>query len=316
MLIKVQTRSGREIVAGGLNIPKEASVDDLKALIHTKSKKRELKGVKAVLYPERQAFNLPKKAGEKRGEVLRNGKKLGDYGITDNSVLEFKDLGIQIGYSTVFFWEYFGPMVIYPLFYYFPQYFYFGMKIPAGHSVAQELATYYWVFHYAKRIFETFFVHTFSHATMPIFNLLRNCGYYWGFAAMVSYFVNHPLYTAPEDKWVYIGLGFGLLCQASNMICHVILTRLRPKGVTTGYTIPRGFLFNYVTSANYTAEIYGWLGFNVATRSLMGVMFMLAGAFQMAQWAAQKHKRLRQLFDGKDGREKYPSRWVMLPPFF
>ena len=23
-----------------------------------------------------------------------------------------------------------------------------------------------------------------------------------------------------------------------------------------------------------------------------------------------------QIFDGKDGRAKYPKRWIMLPPFF
>jgi len=28
-----------------------------------------------------------------------------------------------------------------------------------------------------------------------------------------------------------------------------------------------------------------------------------------------KHKRLRNIFDGKDGREKYPRRWIVLPPF-
>jgi very-long-chain enoyl-CoA reductase len=31
---------------------------------------------------------------------------------------------LQIGYSTVFFFEYFGPMVIYPLFFLFPAVFY------------------------------------------------------------------------------------------------------------------------------------------------------------------------------------------------
>lgn len=30
----------------------------------------------------------------------------------------------QIDYSTVFFFEYFGPMVIYPLFFFLPQIFY------------------------------------------------------------------------------------------------------------------------------------------------------------------------------------------------
>lgn len=34
----------------------------------------------------------------------------------------------QIGYATVFFWEYFGPLMVYPLFYMLPQIFYFGIK--------------------------------------------------------------------------------------------------------------------------------------------------------------------------------------------
>lgn len=35
---------------------------------------------------------------------------------------------VQIGYRTVFFWEYFGPLVIYPLFYFLPQLLYPGFK--------------------------------------------------------------------------------------------------------------------------------------------------------------------------------------------
>jgi very-long-chain enoyl-CoA reductase len=49
--------------------------------------------------------------------------------------------------------------------------------------------------HYAKRILETIFVHHFSHATMPLSNLFKNCTYYWCFAALMSYFINHPQYT-------------------------------------------------------------------------------------------------------------------------
>lgn len=40
------------------------------------------------------------------------------------------------------------------------------------------------------------------------------------------------------------------------------------------------------------------------------------GAAQMAVWAKAKHERLRRVFDGKDGREKYPRRWILLPPFY
>jgi very-long-chain enoyl-CoA reductase len=34
----------------------------------------------------------------------------------------------QIDYSTVFFFEYLGPMLIYPLFFFFPQYLYWGQE--------------------------------------------------------------------------------------------------------------------------------------------------------------------------------------------
>lgn len=35
----------------------------------------------------------------------------------------------------------------------------------------------------------------------------------------------------------------------------------------------------------------------------------------MLQYSACANVGL-QIFDGKDGREKYPRRWIMLPPFF
>ena len=54
---------------------------------------------------------------------------------------------------------------------------------------------------------------------MPIFNLFRNCAYYWGFAAYVSYFVNHPLYTPPPQQRSLVCLGLALLCQLGNLRC-------------------------------------------------------------------------------------------------
>ena len=76
----------------------------------------------------------------------------------------------------MFFWEYFGPLVIFPLFLICREQVYGKAFVP---QLAQQWATYYWCFHYFKRIAETFLVHSFSHATMPVFNLFRNCSYYW-----------------------------------------------------------------------------------------------------------------------------------------
>ena len=182
-------------------------------------------------------------------------------------------------------------------------------------NTTQTLAMAYWCFHYAKRIAETFTVHNFSHGTMPLFNLVKNCGYYWSFAAYVAYFINHPLYTAPHLQQTYTLLALSLLCQLANWRCHIILANLRPPG-SKGYVVPRGFLFNFITCPNYTAEILGWVGFTLATQTLPAGLFTAVGAAQMAAWAAKKHARLRKTFDGKDGRERYPRRWIMLPPFF
>lgn len=304
MRVQVQARSGRLVAE--LEIDPQTSVRELKKRIHA---------LKRALPPVRQRLTLPTEPGQKSATALEDTKILADYKITDGAVLHLKDLGPQVGYRTVFFWEYFGPLAVYPLFYFLPQLLYPGHKVPAAHHEAQTLALLYWSFHYTKRILETFFVHKFGHETMPVANLFRNCAYYWGFAAFVSYFNNHPLYTPPPRMQTLIALGLALLCQLGNWRSHVILSNLRKPG-DKSYMIPRGGLFNYVTCANYTFEVWGWTAFTVAVQALPAAIFTLVGAAQMVQWAAQKHKRLRKIFDGQEGRPKYPRRWIMLPPFF
>jgi hypothetical protein len=73
--------------------------------------------------------------------------------------------------------------------------------------------------------------------------------------------------------------------------CHIILANLRKPG-EKGYKIPKGFLFNFVTCANYTTEIWGWTLFSVATQTVAAFLFTAAGAYQMAIWAQGKHRRL------------------------
>ena len=51
MKLTVVSRSGRELVAGGLTVADGATTDDLKAAFH---------GAKPKFYPTRQRFTLPR----------------------------------------------------------------------------------------------------------------------------------------------------------------------------------------------------------------------------------------------------------------
>ncbi|KAL6123709.1 hypothetical protein ACLB2K_076228 [Fragaria x ananassa] len=241
MKVTVVTRSGKELFKGGLELSDSATVADLQEEIHKRSKK---------FYPSRQRLTLPVQPGSKeKAVVLTSKKSLKDYysGNSNNLTVVFKDLGPQVEYRTLFFFE--------------------------------------------------------------------NCAYYWSFAALMSYYVNHPLYTPVSDLQMKIGFGFGIINQIANFYCHILLRNLRSPDGSGGYQIPRGFLFNIVTCANYTTEIYQWLGFNIATQTVAGYLFAVVAASIMTNWALVKHRRLKKLFDGKDGRPKYPRRWVILPPF-
>lgn len=97
--------------------PVQATVTDLA---------RAFARVKPKYYPSRQRWTLAPKEGQRSGEALAPGRPLSEYGVADGTSLVFKDLGPQVGYATVFFWEYLGPLLIYPLFYLFPALLYPG----------------------------------------------------------------------------------------------------------------------------------------------------------------------------------------------
>eukprot|EP00163_Fabomonas_tropica_P006207 TRINITY_DN157_c0_g1_i16.p1 TRINITY_DN157_c0_g1~~TRINITY_DN157_c0_g1_i16.p1 ORF type:complete len:196 (-),score=23.83 TRINITY_DN157_c0_g1_i16:323-910(-) len=172
----------------------------------------------------------------------------------------------------------------------------------------QTIAMWCWCGHYLKRILETIFVHRFSHNTMPVFNLFKNCGYYWGFAFLVAYFVNHPQYQAVAPVYANLGLLLFLLSELCNFIVHVQLRNLRPPG-SRHRAIPYGVLFNWVSCPNYTAEICAWIGFGILTGSWAVYLFMLAGAGQMIIWAQGKHANYRRQF------EDYPRNRTAIIPF-
>lgn len=232
------------------------------------------------------------------------------------ATLYFRDLGAQISWVTVFLTEYAGPLFIYLLFY-FRVPFIYGRKYDftsSRHTVV-HLACMCHSFHYIKRLLETLFVHRFSHGTMPLRNIFKNCTYYWGFAAWMAYYINHPLYTPPTYgvQQVKLALAIFVICQLGNFSIHMALRDLRPAGSKTRkipYPTKNPFtwLFLLVSCPNYTYEVGSWIGFAIMTQCVPVALFSLVGFTQMTIWAKGKHRSYLKEF-----RDYPPLRMPIIP---
>lgn len=194
-----------------------------------------------------------------------------------------RDLGPQFSYKGVFILEYLGPLLIWPIMKFF---------VPTTPNKYLTFSSMMWTLHYIKRIFETLVIHSFSHPTMPLFNLFKNCTYYWGFAALIAYFVEKNSLNVNNTSQLqnYI-VPFFFVCEGLNLYCHCKLRLLRPKG-SLGHFLPKGFLFDSITCPNYTMEILAWICFAIYVQVWPAYLFPICGAAQMYVWADKKRKNL------------------------
>ncbi|OQR75727.1 trans-2 [Tropilaelaps mercedesae] len=178
-----------------------------------------------------------------------------------------------------------------------------------------QIAAACWTVHYSKRLFETVFIHRFSHGTMPILNLFKNCSYYWGFGLYIAYYINHPLYTPPASTTqIYAALAVFTLAEVGNLSIHVALRNLRPAGskerrIPYPTANPFTQLFRLVSCPNYTYEVLSWIAFTAMTNTLPAGLFTAAGFYQMTVWALSKHRNYKKEF--KD----YPKNRKAIVPF-
>ncbi|XP_027860627.1 very-long-chain enoyl-CoA reductase isoform X1 [Xiphophorus couchianus] len=244
-------------------------------------------------YPARQALRL-----DTRGKSLRDDEVLQNLPVGTTATMYFKDLGPQLGWTTVFFAEYIGVLLTYLVFFFRVPYIYsHTYALTSGPHPVVKLACVCHTFHYVKRLMETIFVHRFSHGTMPLRTIVKNCAYYWGFSAWLAYYINHPLYTPPsygELQVKYALLTFAM-CEVGNLSIHMSLRNLRTEGFRvrrfpTPTKNPFTWLFFFVSCPNYTYEVGAWLSFTVMTQCLPVAIYTLFGFIQMTIWAKVKHR--------------------------
>lgn len=215
-----------------------------------------------------------------------------------------KDLGPQISWRTVFLVEYFGPFIFHPLFYYVQSLYGSGSF---EHTQTQKFAFAIVLLHFLKHELETIFVHKFSNATMPAFNIFKNSGHYWILSGFnLAYFIYGPSDKLGVLKYffhvnelpssvVYGLFGLWVFAELSNLTTHLILSNLR-KGDSKVYVIPFGYGFNWVSCPNYFFESLSWLAYALLVGNWSAWIFLFVSSGQMWLWAVKKHQRYLKSF--------------------
>ncbi|KAJ3562851.1 hypothetical protein NP233_g9323 [Leucocoprinus birnbaumii] len=286
-----------------LQVPQDGTIADVKAAIEQKLPK---------FYASRQKITLkndknPLVDEQKLSEVL--GDKF------QGTELQVKDLGPQVGWRTVFFVEYGGPLLIHPLFYFFPK-FWYGKDVV--HSSLQNYVYAFVMLHFLKRELETIFIHRFSNGTMPLMNIFKNSGHYHIISGVLLAFdIYRPKYSATSpfivdtyrnnQDFLYVAAGIWAFAELSNFHTHMTLRSLRPPGTRTR-AIPYGYGFSLVSCPNYFFEIMGWTVVAVMTNSIAAWIFLAFSVYIMTIWALKKHRNYKKEF-GKD----YPKRRALFP---
>ena len=116
-----------------------------------------------------------------------------------------------------------------------------------------------------------------------------------------------------DGSWLFdvrfiVGALLFALGFAINQHADWVLMNLRKPG-ETGYKIPRGGLYTYITCPNYFGEVLEWTGFAIASWSLPGLAFALYTFANLAPRARDHHRWYKQKFSD------YPSERRVLIPF-
>lgn len=155
----------------------------------------------------------------------------------------------------------------------------------------------FWLFHYGYRTFVFPALMRPSGMAFPVllllsgiaFNILN--GYNNAGALVGAGSRSEPLFT--------FHFLAGALIFAAGFLIHFNADRtirdLR-AGNNTGYGIPRGGFFRWVSSPHYLGEIIQWIGWAVMTWSLAGVAFALFTFCNLAPRALSNHRWYREKF--------------------
>lgn len=168
-----------------------------------------------------------------------------------------------------------------------------------------------WQLHYVSRTFVYPFRIRAHGKTTPVsivalavvFNVLNA----YVNARWVSELGSYPSSWLADPRFV-VGAACFVVGFAVNQHADRVLMKLRKPG-ETGYAIPHGGLYRFVSCPNYLGEMLEWTGYAIASWSLPGLAFALYTVANLAPRAVAHHRWYRERFPD------YPRDRRALVPF-
>jgi protein-S-isoprenylcysteine O-methyltransferase Ste14 len=169
-----------------------------------------------------------------------------------------------------------------------------------------------WQLHYFHRAFIFPFRLRSSPKALPVGVALLGWSYCvfngWFVASGLVTYVSPSVTTSVMDPRFLIGVVVFLFGYGMNLYSDTVLIHLRAPG-ETGYKIPRGGMYRFISCPNYFGEMIEWFGFALATWSLPALAFAVWTVGNLAPRAMANHRWYKSKFPD------YPPERKALVPF-
>jgi hypothetical protein len=178
-------------------------------------------------------------------------------------------------------------------------------------SIPQNVFLVFWLIHYLHRTFIYSQRQSGRNKPYPlilvlmafIFNCLNGFVNGFGIFYLMTYELNWLI------SWQFIAGSMVFICGfVINKISDEKLRQFRMDNLSE-YVVPRGWLFNYISSPHYFGEIIEWCGWALMTWSLPGLAFFLFTFANLFPRAISSHNWYKQNFPD------YPTNRKAIIPF-
>ena len=182
------------------------------------------------------------------------------------------------------------------------------------HDVVTLLMVAIWEAHYVQRAFVYPALIRGRGARMPLFVALSGATFnvlngYLNFRFLTHFGPGYASSWLTDPRFV-AGVALFATGYLVNRHADRVLRSLRAPG-ETGYKIPRGGLYRFISCPNYFGELIEWCGWAVLTWSLPGLFFALFTAANLVPRARAHHRDyLRRFADYP------PERRAVIPFLF